>query len=425
MVLRLLALALAVPASAALRGPSGKGTGTPVRPVGMVAAPLQPTARTLAALEGLAPRELEAIEASLSLWRPGSAWTPPSAESTADPAAVEAVRLEIESRNAAHEAEVAPMRDRARTFLSGLDALRAELEAAYARLGQGDLDEAAAGALADAFHSIVNRERLLPVIEAAGSAPQAAAAEGPAAELLARLDRQTAAAAGASALNARLLLKGANHDWNNAFQPAMGTAERIKKNPGKASELRGQIERSLERMRDVTASYAAMTESLSETRAKPGKVFLQTLLEKIVLNHDGGPVAVESLRVDRDLTAWASRHHLAVVLDNLIGNAVKYTRPGGSVTVSARREGASVRIVVRDTGIGMTPAQIRGARGGGTTAEARELASGTGVGLPQVERLLESLGVPPGPDGFRLGIESAPGAGSSFSFLLSPAPDGV
>src|SRR4030095_16818775 len=44
---------------------------------------------------------------------------------------------------------------------------------------------------------------------------------------------------------------------------------------------------------------------------------------------------------------------LAQVFANLLTNAAKYTASGGRITVSARREGDALRVVVKDTGIGI------------------------------------------------------------------------
>ncbi len=46
---------------------------------------------------------------------------------------------------------------------------------------------------------------------------------------------------------------------------------------------------------------------------------------------------------------------MEIVLNNLVSNAVKYNRDGGSVTVALERKDDVVKIQVADTGIGMTP----------------------------------------------------------------------
>ena len=47
---------------------------------------------------------------------------------------------------------------------------------------------------------------------------------------------------------------------------------------------------------------------------------------------------------------------LEEMIGNLVDNAIKYNRPGGSVTVTVDTEGGKARLAVRDTGIGIPPA---------------------------------------------------------------------
>ncbi|MFO0618896.1 MAG: PAS domain S-box protein [Polyangiaceae bacterium] len=102
------------------------------------------------------------------------------------------------------------------------------------------------------------------------------------------------------------------------------------------------------------------------------------------------------------------RTRFAQILMNLGSNAIKYNRPGGSVTFAATRSGETVRVTVVDTGMGIPldkqdkifqPFQRAGHEGGPI--------EGTGIGLVITKRLAElMLG--------SVGFESTPGTGSLF-----------
>jgi signal transduction histidine kinase len=103
------------------------------------------------------------------------------------------------------------------------------------------------------------------------------------------------------------------------------------------------------------------------------------------------------------------------VLSNLIVNAVRHTPAGGSVTVEACREteGAPVRVDVRDTGEGISPADLphifeRFYRGEKSRSRA---TGGAGLGLSIAKGIVEAH------DG-QLWVDSQVGAGSTFSFTL-------
>jgi PAS domain S-box-containing protein len=93
------------------------------------------------------------------------------------------------------------------------------------------------------------------------------------------------------------------------------------------------------------------------------------------------------------LVADATR--LKQILLNLISNAIRFTKSGGSVTVAARRaEGGGVAFEVRDTGSGMTPNEIEVALEpfGQVDARLAREHEGTGLGLPLARRLTELHG---------------------------------
>jgi signal transduction histidine kinase len=104
---------------------------------------------------------------------------------------------------------------------------------------------------------------------------------------------------------------------------------------------------------------------------------------------------------------------LRQVLDNLIGNAVKYTADGHQayVRVSSRREGDAVRIDVADRGIGLPEDQRDAVFAAFSRAAGSEGYPGTGLGLAIVHRIVER-------HGGRVGVEDNPGGGSRFWFTL-------
>jgi len=91
----------------------------------------------------------------------------------------------------------------------------------------------------------------------------------------------------------------------------------------------------------------------------------------------------------------ADSTRLKQILLNLLGNAVKFTEPGGAVVLAARRTaGGGVEFEVRDTGLGMTPAEIEIALEpfGQVDAGTTRRREGTGLGLPLAQRLTELHG---------------------------------
>jgi signal transduction histidine kinase len=108
----------------------------------------------------------------------------------------------------------------------------------------------------------------------------------------------------------------------------------------------------------------------------------------------------------------ADRARLLQVLSNLVGNALKVTPGGGSVTVGAARSGDMVGFYVADTGPGVSPQELprlfdrfwQGQRG-----------AGLGLGLAIAKGIVEA-------HGGRIWVDSSPGRGSTFFFTLPLQP---
>ncbi|XHR29544.1 MAG: sensor histidine kinase [Chthoniobacteraceae bacterium] len=101
-------------------------------------------------------------------------------------------------------------------------------------------------------------------------------------------------------------------------------------------------------------------------------------------------------------------------LDNLISNAIKFSPPGGAITVSVRSDGHEIRIEVADQGPGLTEEDKAKLFGRFQKLSARPTGgeASTGLGLANSRRLVEL-------NGGRIGAESnGPGTGSRFWIKL-------
>ncbi|RKH16158.1 PAS domain-containing sensor histidine kinase, partial [Corallococcus sp. CA047B] len=106
----------------------------------------------------------------------------------------------------------------------------------------------------------------------------------------------------------------------------------------------------------------------------------------------------------------ADRERTLQIFSNLIGNALKFTPEGGSITLCVEAEGDQVRFSVRDTGSGIPPEDLPHLFKPFWQAHARR-KEGAGLGLAIVKGLVEA-------HGGELSVQSLPGAGSTFSFTL-------
>jgi signal transduction histidine kinase/CheY-like chemotaxis protein len=156
-------------------------------------------------------------------------------------------------------------------------------------------------------------------------------------------------------------------------------------------------------------------------RADHGRVVLNTVLVDLpelagrAADTVGG-IALErghrlTVRVDPDVGPLrADPVRLEQILVNLLTNAVRYTEPGGEVSLAAARDGDEVTIRVRDTGVGIPPHVLPrvfdGSAPGGVTR------GGLGIGLLLVRRLVELHG------GRVAAASGGPGTGSEFVVTL-------
>jgi len=113
------------------------------------------------------------------------------------------------------------------------------------------------------------------------------------------------------------------------------------------------------------------------------------------------------------LWVWGNTRRLRQVLDNLISNAVKYNRPAGWVKVAARQDDDHIVVRVSDSGIGIPPEEESRIfdRFYRIQSPVAEDVEGTGLGLAIVKSIIEK-------HKGRVWVDSVPGEGSAFTFVL-------
>jgi K+-sensing histidine kinase KdpD len=124
-------------------------------------------------------------------------------------------------------------------------------------------------------------------------------------------------------------------------------------------------------------------------------------------------VALEVHRANDDYLVNADAARVEQVLGNLLANAVKFTEPGGRVTLESRADGDHALFVVRDSGPGIPRERMSRLFDQGWQANPGD-RRGLGLGLAIAKGLVEE-------HGGKIWVDSTLGQGSSFSFTLPAA----
>lgn len=219
----------------------------------------------------------------------------------------------------------------------------------------------------------------------------------------------------------------ASHELRTPLALLSGRTEIALERPRTPAEYR-QI---LEGVRDDAVRMSRLlSELLMLARADRGQELLT--LEALALDELTADTvgALVPLAEERDLTLETGplRHctvlgdqtRLTQLLVNLVGNALKYTPTGGTVTVSLAAEGGEALLAVTDTGIGIAPDHLPHLfeRFYRVDAARSRDEGGAGLGLAISEWIVSA-------HGGRLEVESTVGAGSVFRARLPLAPETI
>ena len=234
-------------------------------------------------------------------------------------------------------------------------------------------------------------------------------------------ERAARAEAEAAVATREALLAIVSHDLRNPLSVIVTCAAVLQRTTvaGSDGERVHQSAQTILRSADRMGRLIADLLDLAQIQA--GKLAVEQKRQEVdVLIHDGvemlRPLAAEkNLKLDsiiasKGLLVAGDRERVLQIFSNLVGNAIKYTPAGGSICIEAQSTGLEARFAVRDTGQGISEAELPRIFDRFWQAQNKNRA-GIGLGLSIVKGLVEA-------HGGRLWVESNLGAGSTFFFTL-------
>jgi signal transduction histidine kinase len=182
-------------------------------------------------------------------------------------------------------------------------------------------------------------------------------------------------------------------------------------NPDYLGNLAREIELA-ERLVGVPAPPAEPVERLEKPQNADLVEILGSLATAYRLAH-GGRIRIEFIAERPQLPVLSDPVALQRAFRNVLDNAIKYTPDGGEVRIRAGAAGPQAFVVVKDTGMGMSPEERERAfdyafRGAGAVASGTR---GKGLGLAVTKEILES-------NGGKISLSSEAGYGSEVTILL-------
>jgi signal transduction histidine kinase len=219
----------------------------------------------------------------------------------------------------------------------------------------------------------------------------------------------------------------ASHEVRTPLTSIVGYAKTLRRpqfseDPAVREEFLEAIERQGDRLSRLVENLLAA----SRIEEERGRLTLVPVSIKEVIGEVLAGLGPRERRVQVSLSqelpvVVSDRQRLELVLANLLDNALKFSRAGTLCEVSARREGDSVALSVRDRGIGIAPEHLDRIfeRFYQVDSSVTRGYGGVGLGLSLVRELVQSLGG-------TVEVASTPGQGSTFTVKvpLGPVEDG-
>lgn len=212
------------------------------------------------------------------------------------------------------------------------------------------------------------------------------------------------------------------HDLKNPFSALINVSSLLMENRRNFSEA--EMDEVLKMVHSISQNtYSLLVNLLEWAKSQSGNIQMRhevfdlknLAIECIELHHE--LAENKKIRFENQLPAemkvFADRNMIKTVVRNLISNAIKFTREGGEVRLTARENEGFAEVAVADTGVGMDEKTIDSLFKIDSTSSHKGTAGepGTGLGLILCKEFIEK-------NNGRIWVESELGKGSVFCFSV-------
>ncbi|MCK4766337.1 MAG: HAMP domain-containing histidine kinase [Candidatus Aminicenantes bacterium] len=218
------------------------------------------------------------------------------------------------------------------------------------------------------------------------------------------------------------------HDLRNPLQFLLFSADVMENTYGKLGDEKvrdfsEKVYLTAKRMSELLENLLHWSRSqYGDIECHPRPIDLYLLAQDNMEYHSGSAEKKQInliLQITKDTFVYADENMIKLVFRNLIGNAIKFTPGGGSVTVSAKKTGSIVAASVSDTGTGIDVEDLDSLFrfGSGCISRGTEGEKGSGLGLVLCREFVEK-------NGGEIKTKSKVDEGTIFEFTLPSPPAG-
>jgi len=183
-----------------------------------------------------------------------------------------------------------------------------------------------------------------------------------------------------------------------------------------ARDFLSRIDNEVARLTQLVAELTELSRiETGKAELKKEPVNLNQLVEEVIAQLSP-QVERQKLSISQDFAADlpsvpADKDRIRQVITNLVHNSIKFTRPGGTITITTKTLEGSVVVDIADTGIGIPKEDLARVFERFYKGDKARAGEGTGMGLAIAKHVVEA-------HGGNTWVESEEGNGSTFGFSL-------